>query len=552
MIETYKRRKKIKYRTFRTKNKQFKNKRNKTRKNKQKIEYSGGTGVSSYLKDFENYYDDKKPLITKPKSRKKRQVTPREDVIEKKSSIESSASDPDSGDITDPTAQVRSLEADVERIAHEQAEANKNTVNRLKQDRIQKSMEIKKGKKEAIRNAAEQQAENERVAAEQVEMNQRATEPPQPAVIWSEPEPPVEGVYSYWIPFFGDNTKLYEFKTNMLSLIEQNKVCGIVKQHTPSYITSAKKRGEFYNEERYNLFLCIIMLVYGTISNKMDAHGNYNIIFKGGKAIQLILSNIQNAPLHDSDDIDILIMPKNGIVFDAVEAKQIAIHISNLIKWIIDDLAYKHEFSILLPDPLKTWQNQNIIKLGFLYNNGGAKALSDIDFKELPSHIAPYFMDPNIDKASVMLIKDRLNLSFNYPNIDSIINEKMYYFFYYIVLLNKNLNEYTQQENINIKFNREPYIKTANTCNFHLTKIIRALYTLFHTKVLDENPGIVLREDILTEIQNIINEKTQELLQPSIDFIVNDIYNNQVINRQYINNILIEATNTRLLAHFVI
>ena len=284
----------------------------------------------------------------------------------------------------------------------------------------------------------------------------------------------------------------------------------------------------------------------------MDAHGNYNIIFKGGKAIQLILSNIQNAPLHDSDDIDILIMPKNGIVFDAVEAKQIAIHISNLIKWIIDDLAYKHEFSILLPDPLKTWQNQNIIKLGFLYNNGGAKALSDIDFKELPSHIAPYFMDPNIDKASVMLIKDRLNLSFNYPNIDSIINEKMYYFFYYIVLLNKNLNEYTQQENINIKFNREPYIKTANTCNFHLTKIIRALYTLFHTKVLDENPGIVLREDILTEIQNIINEKTQELLQPSIDFIVNDIYNNQVINRQYINNILIEATNTRLLAHFVI
>jgi hypothetical protein len=48
---------------------------------------------------------------------------------------------------------------------------------------------------------------------------------------------------------------------------------------------------------------------------------DYKILFKGGKAIQLVLTGIPNISEYISEDIDILVMP-NNILYDEASIKR--------------------------------------------------------------------------------------------------------------------------------------------------------------------------------------------------------------------------------------
>ena len=51
---------------------------------------------------------------------------------------------------------------------------------------------------------------------------------------------------------------------------------------------------------------------------------NYNIIIKGGRAVQLVLSSYQIVDPLISEDIDILVVPKDGIQYDREEIRNVS------------------------------------------------------------------------------------------------------------------------------------------------------------------------------------------------------------------------------------
>ena len=129
-----------------------------------------------------------------------------------------------------------------------------------------------------------------------------------------------------------------------------------------------------------------------------------------------------------------------------------------------------------------------------------------------------------------------------YPNIDSIINEKLYYLIYYIILEYKNNIEYetllAQQKQQQKPFDKKlfaPYIKIAKECEYNLGKIVRALNVLLYTKALIETKSTLPSLNNARKTR-IVNEKIAVLFANSftdvtdipeslfINIAVNEIY----------------------------
>ena len=87
------------------------------------------------------------------------------------------------------------------------------------------------------------------------------------------------------------------------------------------------------------------LIILGILSRKMEGQ-DYNFIFKGGKAVQFVLSEIQNASKYISDDIDILI---TGNEYNAINMKNLAAHIGYLIQWFFAG-NYNNNISLELPN----------------------------------------------------------------------------------------------------------------------------------------------------------------------------------------------------------
>ena len=68
----------------------------------------------------------------------------------------------------------------------------------------------------------------------------------------------------------------------------------------------------------------------GIISFKMKGQ-DYNFIFKGGKSVQFVLSEIQGSSKYISDDIDILITSNTQDVYNEEIMKNLSEHILSLL-----------------------------------------------------------------------------------------------------------------------------------------------------------------------------------------------------------------------------
>lgn len=304
----------------------------------------------------------------------------------------------------------------------------------------------------------------------------------------------------FWIPFFNnDEQELIRFRDNMMWLLDNNKICSIIDEDIPTYATMPSNIYEGYETSQYNSNLCLIFIILGILSEKLKDE-DISIIFKGGKAVQLVLSKISYAPKYMSDDIDVLLLPKRGTDYNREKFKELASNIGNLIQWIVPALSIQ----------ISPHQNPDIVKLSLEKENinfGRYKAMADIDFKELPPQIKPYF--ENTIKFPITVARWGLDLLFECPTIDAMIDEKTYY----LIKYNRILDVSTQQNDT---------VKIYDS-NFHLLKIYKALKALIEGLVIS-NPTLSSRKLLENKIIAMLNKMGYGYPESKIESLVYQVF----------------------------
>lgn len=263
----------------------------------------------------------------------------------------------------------------------------------------------------------------------------------------------------FWKPIFEENemlnirTKINEMMTSDGSIPIENKevarlwsVCKINQTIIPTYFTPTKNEpyelfGSYISDQdidfsHYNIVLCAALIVFGIISEKMIGQ-DYKLIFKGGKAIQLVLSGMPETSTYKTEDIDVLVMPDTSIPYVESNVKSLSGHLSYLIRWFLNTPETQYSVSVQTPNPLNTRANPFIFKLSYLKVTKRAdfkkqimvddfKQFSDIDFKEMPISVKPYFEKSIEFKFFISELEQKI--LFRCPNIGALLDEKIYYY----------------------------------------------------------------------------------------------------------------------------
>jgi len=322
----------------------------------------------------------------------------------------------------------------------------------------------------------------------------------------------------FWKPIFNKSeSELLDLRTRIKDIMTQdtsielvgNKIkdtwtiCKIVQTMIPSYYVQTTnevytQRGIIYNDlnidfTHYNMMLCACLILYGILSDRMVGE-KYSLLLKGGKAIQLVLAQIPNINQYTSEDIDIMVKPNDDKSYDRDEIKNLASHIGYLLKWFLSSPTLKTNISVLLPptEPnAKT--NPNIVKLSYEkivkrpnYRTGTQdsvyKALSDIDFKELPAELAPYFNQ--VHKYEFYIEELQTDVLFVSPHMGALIDEKLYFYSKYMkykILLEKG-KKITDPTYENV---------TIDECDYFLNKFSKAIKGLTYGLEQQRNPDLV-------------------------------------------------------------
>ena len=322
----------------------------------------------------------------------------------------------------------------------------------------------------------------------------------------------------FWKPIFNKSeTELLDLRTRIKDIMTQddsiemvgNKIkdiwtiCKIVQTKIPTYYVPITNgvytQGRLIDDlnidfTHYNMMLCACLILYGILSDRMVGE-KYSLLLKGGKAIQLVLAQIpKNTKQYTSEDIDIMVKPTDDKSYDRDEIKNLASHIGYLLKWFLSSPTLKTNISVLLPptEPnAKT--NPNIVKLSYEktvkrsnYRTGTQdsvyKALSDIDFKELPAELAPYFNQ--VHKYEFYIEELKTDVLFVCPHMGALIDEKLYFYSKYMkykILLyeGKKITDPTY-ENV-----------TMDECDYFLNKFSKAIKGLTYGLVQKRNPDLV-------------------------------------------------------------
>jgi len=270
--------------------------------------------------------------------------------------------------------------------------------------------------------------------------------------------------------------ELLQIRRNLLKMIKDKTICNLIKEIIPTYISALEN-------EQANIRLCSIMLIYGLLSKKLK-YEKYTLLFKGGKAIQMVLSELYNPnkefPFeYTSTDIDIIITPKQDIPYNMHNLQLMAEHIRELIGWLSSDPNDIFSNKIFVAQ-ISPEHNQSIVKISL--NSRPVIPLTDIDFKEILPEIKPFFYLTHTISHNTSVFGEIL---FTYPMLDSLINEKIFFLIYYI---NLHINDHLQ--------------------DFHLNKIYKGLYPLLSALLLKENPELNI-----ADLPRLQEQKLKELLE---------------------------------------
>lgn len=157
--------------------------------------------------------------------------------------------------------------------------------------------------------------------------------------------------FDFWIDrlsikYSGIYAYIYHFKNFILSLSTYYGVTGFsikyLKDNLPAY--SVAHAASPY----LDMISAHLLLIVGIITYLLEPH--YKIIIKGGKAVQLILSDIANnqrKPIdkYVSNDIDITVVKTS--TYRGISEKEVALQIGYFIQWLTTVEGYIPHLSVL-------------------------------------------------------------------------------------------------------------------------------------------------------------------------------------------------------------
>ena len=242
--------------------------------------------------------------------------------------------------------------------------------------------------------------------------------------------------FTFWSKIFSEN------ELNLIKEFINNNERGlhtIVKSLIPAYHISntfniynkTQQTRTSYDINKSKSILAGIFLLFGVLTYKfIITNQDYAIIVKGGKAMQLILSQKPNATF-SSDDIDILLMPLN-INYNNYNIKILSQQITLLIKWIFNVSNNKYEKMNHVQDLQyinKAYPYINKISYKnqpLEYDSAYYTAMVDIDFG--PINNIMFYEDLDITSYEHPELG---KIIYKYQNINKLFLEKMFYLNYY-------------------------------------------------------------------------------------------------------------------------
>jgi hypothetical protein len=337
----------------------------------------------------------------------------------------------------------------------------------------------------------------------------------------------------FWKPIFEENemltirSKINEMMNSDGNIPITNKevtqlwsVCKINQSIIPTYFTPTKNEpydsfGTYMIDQdidfsHYNIVLCAALIVFGIISEKMIGQ-DYKVIFKGGKAIQLVLAGIPETSTYKTEDIDVLIMPDTDIPYVESIVKNLSGHLSYLIRWFLNTPETQYRVSVQAPNPLNARANPFIFKLSYLkvtqkrdYRKqimvDDFKQFSDIDFKDTPISVKPYFEKSIEYKFFISELNE--TLLFRCPNIGSLLDEKIYYYSKY--------SQFKKQLEEKKPITEEGYENvTIIDCERFIEKFKRAILAMNKGVQRQRFPGILPDELLEKERKSIKTRLTK-------------------------------------------
>lgn len=298
-----------------------------------------------------------------------------------------------------------------------------------------------------------------------------------------------------WFPLFTPE-ELDGLKEKILTDIDS--ICKVVKDLFPYYRISNdffctnKKTDKLVYDNQKDIYrtinsYCIIMILVGIINYKLKiTQQEYEIIIKGGKALQLILSEIysdnKNDIKYETSDIDLIINPIDGVEYVETKCKNFANNFSFLIKWILNKSDSPYDVDNYISGTMGL-EYKTLIKLSHKIQKSqdthelvSYTALVDIDFGEKNNIM---YNDLTYEKK----ISKYGELLFIHQNLNYFLLEKIYYLDYYIKELNKLKKklenkkiQYTPQE---AKIDSNNYKNYERFINKFSSQIKQALKIVF-------------------------------------------------------------------------
>ena len=216
-------------------------------------------------------------------------------------------------------------------------------------------------------------------------------------------------IIAFWEKIMGrENLKWFmKYFRNTLYFMSTGEIPCNIQSNIASYHTSIPE---------YDHVLCASMYFISKLTELI--HREYLIIFKGGKAVQLVCPEI-----YVSNDIDLMII-KNTSGSLEYSTETMAIEISKLYIWC---LTYnisnkKHNISAI-----KIEQKEPIVKISLREPDKGFTPLIDISYKELSQEITAIY-----GRRFLQILNDGGTFGFFLsPNMNALIDERLYYLIKY-------------------------------------------------------------------------------------------------------------------------
>lgn len=315
--------------------------------------------------------------------------------------------------------------------------------------------------------------------------------------------------FNFWYPLFTHKT------LNLLKekiLCDFDKLCYGVKKMFSSYKISTDffclNHNKITNDLVYskqediyrtiNLYCAIIILV-GIINQRLiKTFQDYQIIVKGGKAFQMILSDIgfKNHKFinYESNDIDLIINPINPDDYNQTRCKNLTKNIINLIKWIFNANNNMYN-SINYVSTTEGLEYKTLFKLSHkiqesndLYHESAYTAIADFDYEKMNNL---FYSNSNLilDEKELDEFSEFGKLIYFHQNFDDYLMEKIFYFDYYTKELNKlhGLAKKTKEENKNLN----NYLRFIEKITNQLKQIVKVkemmLMEKYDTTTIDSN-----------------------------------------------------------------